>query len=188
MMTPPTPAIPGGRRCRDIHSRSIASFTLSSRAMWWYQVICASRSCTIVLSRYTSANFLIYFRFRTENPFISGNSGLRSWERRSITFAPPKGSPIFTTIPRKKRPSYSRSVRSSQPGWRKPNAQKNPCRTTIKGHCMRCISADFWQSGQFPCEFPPRNESGPDLLSTTGAGNHWKGNGALIGRISAGGR
>jgi hypothetical protein len=52
--------------------------------MLWYQVICARGACTIDPSGQASANALMYLRFRSENPCISGKEERRSKESLSI--------------------------------------------------------------------------------------------------------
>ena len=49
---------------------------------------CATGGCTITISGQASAKARMYFRFRGEKPCCPGNAFWRSWERRSMTFAP----------------------------------------------------------------------------------------------------
>ena len=64
-------------------------------ARLWYQVICASTACTIGSSGHASANARMYFRFRGESPFMSGNDQFQVL-RQPIDHI---GTPPFTFLP-----------------------------------------------------------------------------------------
>ena len=51
----------------------------------WYQVICASPSCTIASSDQAWANARMYLRFLGENPSMPGNSQQVGWHSRRIS-------------------------------------------------------------------------------------------------------
>jgi len=73
---------------RAYQRRVSVSARRSIKATLWYQVNCASGACTIARSGQAAANARLYFRFRGENPFMSGKASPRSRARRSMTFAP----------------------------------------------------------------------------------------------------
>ena len=70
------------------HNRSPAPRTFSSKAMLWPQGICATTCCTTSRSGQAAAKARMYFRFRGENPRMSGNAPLKSCASRSMVPAP----------------------------------------------------------------------------------------------------